>query len=330
MPFVTDFATEYFRTELEKEVPLTQAEYDIINGVDQNATRQLEFYNKYIDYIYALQSRVADPSFDDSVREKFGYNQSEFLIEYTFGDKYQTNEQLEPYIKRYYDPAFGNCFVFNSGIAKNGSKINFLKQSQPGLSNGLYMAAYVDIFSKPIYNFMNFVVRSYFETFYLLILLKLFCLFFLLKTAFGLKISINNQSYVNVFADKLFPLKTSTCTYIGIRKTISEALPKPYSKCLAVDNIDSPIFAEFNRINKSYQQTVCYEFCKQKKIIDTCGCASIEVPNLNDFALCNTVNQTKCSLEVLFDEAVLESCEAFCPLECVTANYEKSTAFEDL
>jgi hypothetical protein len=115
-----------------------------------------------------------------------------------------------------------------------------------------------------------------------------------------------------------------------VRKTISIALPDPYSDCLDVNNLQSPIFDEFRRQGKRYQQTACYELCKQLTIIDKCGCASIEVPNINNTRVCNQREEIDCVLSHLFELDTVEKCEHYCPLECYTLTYQTTSSFEDL
>lgn len=112
-PFVTDTAHEFVIDHLRSKYgPELDSLHDVI--------RKNEPYNQQFDTdIRLMKYRIAEPSFGANLRESFGLSDREFLYGCHFNTKKCDYEQLE----HYYDPYYGNCFKFNSGIARNGSQI---------------------------------------------------------------------------------------------------------------------------------------------------------------------------------------------------------------
>jgi hypothetical protein len=154
-PFVTRQARDFFVDLLQKTVSnLSQSDLDIITGKDTNGQNRLEFYDKNSDLIYTLQNMITSSNYSNKLRKSFGFNKTQMFIEYSYGSNQDVD--IMPYISWYYDSQFGNCFKINSGAMEDGRVMPLLKQPQPGITNGLYVTAFVDVYKKSIYNFMNF------------------------------------------------------------------------------------------------------------------------------------------------------------------------------
>jgi hypothetical protein len=109
------------------------------------------------------------------------------------------------------------------------------------------------------------------------------------------QISIDNQTYFPLTHEHMINLKVGTCTMINLKKTIIKDLPSPYSSCQSADAMGSRFYNEFIENNKSYTQKACMQFCKQKKMIDNCGCYSYYYPKIGDSKPCLDSNQISCS-----------------------------------
>jgi hypothetical protein len=311
-PFITKFAREYFASELVKMINLSDQELAILYGNNSSSKEdRMAFTLRNAQFVYLLQSKVADPNFNKTIQQQFGFNQSELLLNKYFGtflDPTDYTYSFKDFLYQYYDPNFGNCFRFNSGFKQNGLPIPLLKQHQPGKSHGLYIVAFVDTLeNQELFNFMN------------------------LDSSFGLKISISNQSYMPF--DNMLTLKPGTCTNIAIKKTISKTMPKPYSECVDVSQFDSLMINEFRRLNKTYQQHVCFEMCKHKYFIDKCNCSMALILNYNSYKTCSTIEDYACwfrwpdLLKTVTDK--LSRCiQLYCPLECVSSRYTHMNSYE--
>jgi hypothetical protein len=310
-PFITKFAKEYFAAELTKMVNLSDQDLEILYGNSSNPNDRVSFISRFTPFVYTLQSKVADPNFNETIRKQFGFTQSQLLLMESFGtflDPTDYDYTFNDFVTTYYDPNYGNCFRFNSGFLQNGEPIPLLKQHQPGRSHGLFIVAFVDVLdNQKLFNFMDF------------------------DNTFGLKISIQNQSYLPMSYESMLPLKTGTCTNIALKKTIAEMMPKPYSACTDVDSFDSPMIDEFRKLNKTYQQNACFEMCKQKYFIEKCNCSMTVILNYNGHRTCSTFEEYTCSTTFDLDHVLSElsrSQKLNCPLECVSSKFTYMNSYE--
>lgn len=124
--------------------------------------------------------------------------------------------------------------------------MKILTQTQTGQTSGLYLELFAGMF------------QTFDSSYYT----------FFPDTSFGLRISINNQSSIPLYANYMTDIETGKCTNIGLRKTIAETLPVPFSDCIDVTKggFDTRIYNEFSKKNKNYEQTVCVDICKQVSI----------------------------------------------------------------
>jgi hypothetical protein len=268
-------------------------------------------YGNYTDFEYLAQfvsertadlnqllTQLADPAFDDATRQKFGLNMNEFLLQNKFN---QISNQSD-YFRTFYDATHGNCIVFNSGVRQDGSKIDVLYQGKSGPANALQTIHFVDVYANQSYNYMNLFNSN----------------------TFGIKISIDDQDAIPLYRNNLIPVMPGACTHIGLRKTISTNLPKPYSGCTDLTNYRSVVYEKFVKWGKQYTQKVCFEICQQMIVNQTCGCAVIDYPNLENFKTCNYTFAKQC-LAVGMNYT---NCGDFCPLECEVTFYSYTVAQE--
>ena len=107
-------------------------------------------------------------------------------------------------------------------------------------------------------------------------------------------------------------------------------MPSPYSSCIDLTNFDSEYFRVFQQLNKTYQQSVCQEMCKQNYINKKCNCFSVELLSIvsdNNTVFCgsdsDSADDFECMQEAMFDIRFNELCgDKECPLECMSVDYE--------
>ena len=142
----------------------------------------------------------------------------------------------------------------NSGFDSNNRPIKLLEQKQPGLQNGIFMVLFSDFVDNLKEAFLNF------------------------DFSYGPKLSIDNQSYISTYRENSIPIKTGTCTYLSLKKVFTQNLPSPYSNCKNVNSqTDTIFYNEFTKLNKSYEQRICFDMCLQYIIIKQCNCYSLEI-----------------------------------------------------
>jgi hypothetical protein len=298
---MTQIAKDYFIQEFLSRTngSLSPEMLSVVYGNFTDISLLAQFDSQYRNIVYELQNTVADARFDNNLKQAFGFPLEQFLIDGKFGSPMPTYDLFE-YLTWYFDPIIGNCFKFNSGVSANGTSLPILEQEQPGVFHGIYFTAFVDVYPNQSYNFMN-LLNSY---------------------TFGLQIAIGNQTYVPLNLNQMIPLRTGTCTYLGLKKTVSRTLAQPFSPCVRLASYRSILFDKFIEYNKTYQQAVCFELCKQKQVIDACACAIIDYPNIDSVSTCTSQDQFDCvgSLSITY-----EGCNHWCPQECLTIAYDYTT-----
>ncbi len=304
-PFMTRFAYDYtidhfLKLNNSNNLYTNDAEMkSVLYGNFTNPSSINKFKLVSRNELYLFQNQLADPEFNQSILQALGYTLNEFFLLGAYGEGLLSNDYLIPH----YDSYYGNCFKINSGKMPNGSSIPLLTQTESGQANGFLFINFIDTFVNQSYNFMN-LLNSY---------------------SFGLKISIDDQDAVPLLFKNMIPLKPGTCTYLGLRKTVSSGLPSPYSSCTDLSSFRSVLYDKFVKYGKTYEQRICYEMCKQKKMIDACNCAVIDYPNLDKFRTCNVMNEINCTRNLKPDTS---GCDEYCPLECQSVSFDYSTGLE--
>ena len=190
-----------------------------------------------------------------------------------------------------YNPFYGNCFTFNSGLDSNGNKIELKKSTQSGYNFGLQLTLIVNVYEKLIEKKFALGLGAYFL--------------------------IGNSSYLD-FNNPIM-ITPGLITNIAVDREFKSTLPKPYSNC----DIDSSFESDselFNLIQKSkyqYSQQFCFTQCFQRYLIKKFNCTYPMFLNL--FAVTNVCYSKARQLyqNSSFINDLIESiCIPMCPLEC--------------
>ena len=225
-PFTAENVT-FFLHGFVKNISDDETRNYLLKLFQKNATnltthQEIDAYRSRVE---KLQYILKDPNISDDIRKTIGLSKSDLLFTCLFGKEKCIYED----IRDFYYSAYGNCYTFNSGISANGTKLDLLSLAEPSLLNGLVL----NMFASDTHNQANSILT--------------------IDNTYGLRISISNQSYFNSFVDEQIPIRTGTCTYIGIKKTVTERLPTPYSNCKIVTPENSEMYNEFNKNNFDYQ-----------------------------------------------------------------------------
>ena len=103
-----------------------------------------------------------------------------------------------------YNFVYGNCFTFNSGFAKNGSKIPIRKMNEPGSDHSFKL----ELFLGDEIALGYYMIQS------------------------GAVVVIHNQSYTPLIEQEGLLLSTNYQTDFGVTRSFLNKLDAPYSMCV--------------------------------------------------------------------------------------------------
>ncbi|OAF70491.1 hypothetical protein A3Q56_01737, partial [Intoshia linei] len=176
-------------------------------------------------------------------KEKMGYTLNEFILDCN----YNGYGCMKKDFVRFFSTVNGNCFTFNSGWNQSHPVYRSYK---PGNQHGLKLTLFID-------------QREYISQF---------------VQAAGAKVLIHSQKIMPFPEDEGYSVQPGSLTSLAIKKTSISRQGFPYGSCvdIKVSNITNNIYEELYPIR--YNTPSCLKTCLQKHLIDTCNCATYEVP----------------------------------------------------
>jgi hypothetical protein len=308
---VNSFTTQYAAQFLKQ---INQELYPNVDIFNVEQMRKLNFRSK-IEYINTIKSsaRYKMNSLNKTEKKKLSHSLEDMMFTCYFNQQKCTVKDFN----WYFDPYYGNCWIFNSGINETtGRKMSLLSNSFPGELYGLRMDFYVHFYEK------LYQINSY-------------------SGGLGALIRIDNSSYLksNYPRDGI-KIEPGHVTSISLSRSFKTSLPRPYSNCL-IDNKTNEAFESelFNLILNSayiYTQPTCFLLCMQRAIFLKCECTDPAFLSLfYNASQCLTENQIAC-MENLYEkklyknEFVQENCFNECPLECYLDQFEASLSSYEL
>ncbi len=140
----------------------------------------------------------------------------------------------------------------------------------------------------------------------------------------GLVVFIHEKSFEPISSDGValsFYLESN----LPITQTITHHFPLPYSQCQDLASFSSE-FYDFivNDLKRTYRQYDCFNLCRQKIIIEKCGCYYPKYPRLdNRTAACLNQTQWECISDPKNDLNTnnQKECTVKCPLQCESTTY---------
>jgi hypothetical protein len=208
---VNSFSTEYAKRVINEHFNASgiQNPFDATNSNKKYMRSAINFLRDLLKHKIIRLSQ--------SEKKKLGMDFSELLVSCNFGNEECTAANFT----WKYDNTDGNCYIFNSGVSSNGSKISTLSSTQSGISNGFRLEV---LLPQPELYYMDMV--------------------------YGLRLYVGDSTmedseyeYVGLCAGLL--------SNIGIKKTVSKALSTPYSDC----NLDAS-YSQDNCIQTCYNTAV--------------------------------------------------------------------------
>ena len=258
------------------------------------------------DLYYMAQGIVKSPNFADKNRTLLAHSLDEILISCRFNGKTCNSSDFI----RTFDPFYGNCYIFNSGLNSAGDRIDLKHQSLSSDYYGLHAELYSGFYEK-----LN-TLNAY-------------------NGGLGLLIRVDNASYLTDHMTYGIRISTGLHTDIIVERSFKFMLPRPYSNCEIDSDSSKTTYVSdiYNMIAQSkyeYTQQLCLSQCYQKLMIDECNCTDTLL-SLYDVNVCATDEETNCVDETLFDiylrsEYIERVCMPLCPLQCNTTEYKTRLA----
>lgn len=127
-------------------------------------------------------------------------------------------------------------------------------------------------------------------------------------------------------------VQTGTETYIGVRRSFTSKLGKPYSKCQSdlkpSGNYSQRLFTFFQDLGVTYyDQKFCQRLCYQDKLIDRCNCCDLVTPRIRNASYCAKNQELLCQNEFaaeFLSSDVTQLCDNVCIQECNTQEFDVS------
>ena len=187
-----------------------------------------EITNLTTDEILAYYSPVygqakyeaASSLYNDSFRQKLGIQLMDTIQSCEFS---ALPCDLKRDFRWFYSYSYGNCIQFNSGFDSTGHRVNLKTTTFQGEENGLALNL------GPLVNGNKKYLTTQLN---------------------GLKIYIHEPAYEPNFFDSATSILMGKETSIGLKRTLSTNLPRPYSECK-----DSPTESDLYRLDDLFNMT---------------------------------------------------------------------------
>lgn len=103
-PYTTNFSFQYIQELL--------IESNITNPITPDLVFNYLFANSLLSFMYFVGTNALSFNRTDEFRKNLGYDIKDMLLSCSYNSKYCTADDFQ----WYFDPFYGNCFKFNSGI----------------------------------------------------------------------------------------------------------------------------------------------------------------------------------------------------------------------
>jgi acid-sensing ion channel 2 len=301
-PFTTQYAVEFLK-RINKDVnSLRNVSGDIFN---EEKMSKLDFTTKagllkYINWLGIYQMN----GLNETEKRKLSHPLEETMYSCSFNTQpCHANDFIW-----YFEPYFGNCWIFNSGHNQTDQRVPLNSNSFPGVVFGLITTFYVNFYEN-LTTFNSFTGGG-----------------------LGVLVRINNNSYLTDNGKDGIPVASGYNTRVSISRSFKSSLPKPYSNCLIDNQTNAGFHSElFDLIQSSpyrYTQPMCFSQCQQKYNYLKCNCTDPSFISLfSNASQCFTLNQFACTGSyglIYTNDFIQEKCLPQCPLECYFDQFDAS------
>ena len=303
-PFTTQYAVEFLK-KINQKINL-QGDI-LIDFFDDEQMSRLNFSTTLlIVSVIVLARNEMNTNLNETEKKKLSHSLEDMLGDCSFNDQPCSADDFT----WYFDPYYGNCWMFNTGLNQSELKSNSLPGENYGLNVMMYVNYYENLSTINSYSYLG---------------------------GRGGIVRIENSSYLTSF-NTLDGIKITPGGYtsVSVSRLFKSSLPRPYSNCL-IDNQTNAGFQSklFNLIQNSpyrYTQSLCFMQCKQRAILLECNCTTPLIKSLfSNVSQCHTYYETYCESILPFKKQLFEeNCLSECPLECYFDQFETSLSFIEL
>ena len=247
---------------------------------------------------------------NDSFRRAMSLDLNEFVLAATFAETPQDYE-LFSWI---YSQEFGNCYQFNVGKTRNGSRAELLTTTKSGFTNGLSLLVYAG-------------VPSHIDT---------------LSYNAGAVLFVHDQND-SINSANSIALSAGALTNVAVRKQVNERLALPYNQCYNNEQLsgeepatfDSAYYRRTLQLNFTYSQIECLKVAEQTEYALHCNCTeayystllnSVPCSRLADLYCCNQVHKSIHASASSASSSKFLTFLALCPVSCSGDSYSYATA----
>lgn len=290
-PFISNFSKKFIEESFDKIGIKDYINTQIFRNIFSEE-------NKLQSNIMVLRLflQVLTLGLDLENRKNLSYPFNKFILSCYFSSK----ECYEDDFEWYFSLTYGNCFRFNTGRNSAGKTIPLKYSNMPGKFYGLALQ-------------LNTGTPEHLE---------------ILSKSDGIRIMINNNSDTPQ-SDEGIDVSTGVQTSIQVKKIVNVHLPKPYSNCIDKNQIDKAIFLGriLNIYNTTYRHDICYLYCFQLMIVETCECDFQGLFTVKYNKSCTSVDKIKCltmNFIKLMESFKHKECLNNCPPECEDISFSLS------
>jgi len=295
-PFTTHYAAEFLK-QVNKEI--SEKINDQIDIFSQDLSRiNFNYKHTFLNQIYS-HAIFKMNSLNETGKRKLSHPLEDIMSLCLFNTQ---NCSVDDFVW-YFDPIYGNCWIFNAT-----NKVN----SFPGEFYGLRVVLYV----------------NFYET-----LKEINSYAFFGGGGLGALLRIDNCSYLTSYLpEDGIRIESGHKTSVSLSRSFKTNLPRPYSDCLIDNKTNSGFRSElFDLIQNSpyrYTQPACFLQCFQRVLLSECNCT---YPNLisltKNASKCFRLTDSICTENFLRTKFLKtnffdENCLNECPLECYLDNID--------
>ncbi|XP_078692469.1 epithelial sodium channel subunit beta-like [Branchiostoma floridae x Branchiostoma belcheri] len=184
-------------------------------------------------------------------RKELGHQKKDFIQKCAYNGRPCSGKNFVQFL----DEKYGNCFTFNGGMTKNGSRIPIRNVTQPGPLHGLQVLLYVE---------QDEYVPVLTET-------------------SGVRVLINTQAERPFPAQAGFSVAPGFSSSVGLKLTEIERLGGNYGTCTDGTGKSYDLYGS----RHAYSPVLCQKTCYQRAVVRDCLCADAGLPIPEGTTVCD-------------------------------------------
>ncbi|KAJ7385276.1 hypothetical protein OS493_016347 [Desmophyllum pertusum] len=220
---------------------------------------------------------------------KIGHGLDEMLKHCRWSTFSCTKGSLRGLWRHFWHWKYGNCYIFNSGVAQDGRKLPVMKIDRAGPYSGLEMDIFID--------------QGQYTS---------------LTDEAGVRVVLTDQTRMPFPFDEGFSVPTGFSTSVGVRKRyIKRVDPYLNNSCVDENRTEMEthnIYRDKYHMNYSFQ--ACRMSCLATKQVEVCNCSEPRFPDNSSACFSSQQNECIRQVKAKFTRTGLD-CVAKCPQPCL-------------